>query len=357
MVSNSTLFRLKEIESTEYYPLIYIPNRVIQKINGFDNYDFNKEEINEKLKEIGKLTYLRTCPVKPNKPKEPTTYYIKQKTKRDWTFKKIIEEFLLGSVSLVGLVCILVDISIDGLIMFLLPGLGFIFYLPESYKINKHYDYTEKEQLYNQKLYEVNLEIYNKSLELYNLNFKTYEQERIELNINQTYVKEQILKKKYLSGLHCHNNPSRSKELIKKGKTENLLLEHLIKHFSKAVMINMAFETYNSAFYPDFCYHDEEYGFYIDIEIDEKFSKENGNPIHYIGSEDEIRNKFFIDKDWFVLRFAEAQVEEDPDLCCKFLEKIIHFIKNPYSPDQIINFPISKIKRWTYEEIYLDKSQ
>ena len=59
-------------------------------------------------------------------------------------------------------------------------------------------------------------------------------------------------------------------------------------------------------YYPDFAIIDEYY--FIDIEIDEPYIYDTGEPIHYIGCGDEERNEELQDLGAFVIRFTEDQI-------------------------------------------------
>ena len=83
---------------------------------------------------------------------------------------------------------------------------------------------------------------------------------------------------------------------------------------------------------PDFAYVDPENNWLsIDIEIDEPYTpRQYSNnsqliPTHYIGQDDE-RNYFFQEHDWYVIRFSERQVILYPKSCCKVIAKLIYEI-------------------------------
>ena len=49
--------------------------------------------------------------------------------------------------------------------------------------------------------------------------------------------------------------------------------------------------------------------------------------IHYIGCGNEERNKFFVQNDWFVLRFSENQIKNHLFECVDIVKALIHFIE------------------------------
>ena len=65
----------------------------------------------------------------------------------------------------------------------------------------------------------------------------------------------------------------------------------------------------------------------IDIEIDEPYDFQTKKEIHYIGCGDEERNKFFVQNDWFVLRFSENQIKNHLFECVDIVKALIHFIE------------------------------
>ena len=65
----------------------------------------------------------------------------------------------------------------------------------------------------------------------------------------------------------------------------------------------------------------------IDIEIDEPYDFQTRKEIHYIGCGNEERNKFFVQNDWFVLRFSENQIKNHLFECVDIVKALIHFIE------------------------------
>ncbi|QIR37270.1 hypothetical protein HCG51_11470 [Tolypothrix sp. PCC 7910] len=62
----------------------------------------------------------------------------------------------------------------------------------------------------------------------------------------------------------------------------------------------------------------------IDIEIDEPYVGDTKAPHHCINQgKDDIRNKFFTNSNWVVIRFSEKQVVKYPHSCCKAIAKVI----------------------------------
>ncbi|MEZ2320938.1 MAG: hypothetical protein ACBR15_18255 [Microcoleus sp.] len=81
---------------------------------------------------------------------------------------------------------------------------------------------------------------------------------------------------------------------------------------------------------PDFAYVDPENNWFsIDIEIDEPYTPRQyprNYPListHCIGQDDN-RNSFFQERDWYVIRFSERQVFLYPESCCKVIAQLIY---------------------------------
>lgn len=105
----------------------------------------------------------------------------------------------------------------------------------------------------------------------------------------------------------------------RRGSTEDKMLESLKKIGVKKLYRDISVKDY----YPDFSIIDEYY--FIDIEIDEPYIYDTNEPIHYIGSGDEERNKVFQDLGAFVIRFTEDQVRHSINICSKIVFLIQKF--------------------------------
>lgn len=105
----------------------------------------------------------------------------------------------------------------------------------------------------------------------------------------------------------------------RRGSTEDRMLESLKKIGVKKLYRDISVKDY----YPDFSIIDEYY--FVDIEIDEPYIYDTNEPIHYIGSGDEERNKDFQDLGAFVIRFTEDQVRHSINICSKIVLLIQKF--------------------------------
>ena len=101
-------------------------------------------------------------------------------------------------------------------------------------------------------------------------------------------------------------------------------------------------------YYPDVVYRDES-GLCVDLEIDEPYVWSTGEPHHYIG-QDDLRNGFFISKNWVVLRFTEEQVMRTPLACCQVLAALVfHLTGRDFAIRQHLERPVAQ-PQWDWVE-------
>ncbi|BDA76192.1 hypothetical protein CAL7716_103580 (plasmid) [Calothrix sp. PCC 7716] len=68
----------------------------------------------------------------------------------------------------------------------------------------------------------------------------------------------------------------------------------------------------------------DEVGLSIDIEIDEPYDYKSRRPTHCIDDPaDARRNQYFVENNWIVIRFSEAQIVMYPHSCCKTIAKVV----------------------------------
>jgi len=116
-----------------------------------------------------------------------------------------------------------------------------------------------------------------------------------------------------------------------KGATEDFFLTFLSNNISENIFTDLTLD-YSSvqkrfSYKPDFIIEVKELNLFIDIEIDEPYVGSNGSPIHFKKSNDNLRNNFFIDNKWIVIRFAEIQVVKYPTECCLLINTLIKCLK------------------------------
>lgn len=144
----------------------------------------------------------------------------------------------------------------------------------------------------------------------------------------------------------------------KKGESEEEFEQTLNYWFPERIFTDYSFEAPKGIipFSPDFIYQDDN-NLHIDIEIDEPYSALDGTPLHHLVIDDiyldSSRNRFFSEKKgWVVVRFAEEQIINQRNECCKVIAHIIYSLTGDEYFSKKLNaygFPKS-IKRWTYEE-------
>lgn len=146
--------------------------------------------------------------------------------------------------------------------------------------------------------------------------------------------------------------PCKGTDLIKKGVSEHYFAEAL-KRSGFEVHTNQKIPAEYMYYYPDFLVVKDN--IYIDIEIDEPYSGQDGTPIHYLEikggikkSVDSERNNYLTEKGFEVIRFSEDQVILRPQECINF---ITLFIKNINNGSKSMSCPEEfKSKKWTKEE-------
>ena len=110
-------------------------------------------------------------------------------------------------------------------------------------------------------------------------------------------------------------------------------------------------------FEPDFTLIDENNGIniFLDIEIDEPYEGLNDikerKPTHYQQS-DTNRNNAFKNRGWIVIRFAEIQVHQAPNSCCRFIADVLKSINSKYvAPENLSKYEkLTPLRQWTKEE-------
>lgn len=210
------------------------------------------------------------------------------------------------------------------------------------YTIDKYepYSFKECEELLQQKLedYEARLNTYKEQLQhdysiifnnLSNI-YKDLWREKIEPMADYTY--------------EC--NP-------KKGVFE----EKLLRYFRIRYPSYIKGDTKIGPFFPDILLDIDGIA-YIDIEIDEPYDLQTGDPIHQISGKDDLRNEFFRDCEIFVVRFAEFQICHYPNECISIVDAIVQFIKtgDPQCLSSIRD-SVPPIKRWSNAQsrmMYMD---
>lgn len=114
-----------------------------------------------------------------------------------------------------------------------------------------------------------------------------------------------------------------------------------------------------------------ESGLCIDIEVDEPYVGNTKAPHHCIDQgKDEIRNKFFTNGNWIVIRFSERQAVKYPQSCCMVIAEVVANISGDFTYlTQLQSVPtlpidpmwtIKQAKKWAiadYRQTYLPSYQ
>jgi hypothetical protein len=121
----------------------------------------------------------------------------------------------------------------------------------------------------------------------------------------------------------------------KKGYTEVIFFEYLQNSFKNDFQVyndrHIPSKNGNFVYEPDIVLISEKNGknIFIDIEIDEPYEGFSRTPTHEVGK-DSIRNNFFTNRGWVVIRFSEIQIHQDPKECCYHIAKVIAAIDTEY---------------------------
>lgn len=198
-----------------------------------------------------------------------------------------------------------------------------------------------------------------KSTEFDNIMSPYYEREKEILaykrnSSNQEWVFNKK-KEKILSILKNSTVPIYSNDNQKIGKYEVYFYNILKNKFGDKIMRNSAIDFFKSgrAYTPDIIYADIKNNIFIDIEIDEPYSFENKEPIHYFQNSvhcDEDRDKYFLENYWIVIRFSEMQIVENYSECINTIELVLKGIEEQYivNKDKLLNNRIQIHSCWNY---------
>jgi hypothetical protein len=104
---------------------------------------------------------------------------------------------------------------------------------------------------------------------------------------------------------------------------------------------------------PEMIFKHRATNLHIDIEVDEPYVAKTGQPIHYAGyTPDNTRNKYFNQKGWVVIRFAEEQVVKDPKGCCKVIADVVETLTGDKTYSRRLKNvdTVSPVEQWTKEQ-------
>lgn len=114
--------------------------------------------------------------------------------------------------------------------------------------------------------------------------------------------------------------------------------------------VSLPIKKRNYGYKPDIAIKWESRSICIDVEIDEPYDILSRKPIHYTDEDcsDYLRNAYFLEKGWYVIRIAEEQVIKDIDKVYNYVLHIIFML----SQDERFKATddIEPRKRWSQEE-------
>lgn len=141
-----------------------------------------------------------------------------------------------------------------------------------------------------------------------------------------------------------------------KGYLEDSFEEELrekINNFEIDTNCHLTIPNFNRPYEPDFLLFSKSKNLYINIEIDEPYDGYLRNPTHYKDEEhylqgkDRIRDLFFIESGWVVIRFSERQIKLEAKHCIQFINIVIDSVVTQTIPK--IGFEL-KEPLWLYKQ-------
>ena len=139
-------------------------------------------------------------------------------------------------------------------------------------------------------------------------------------------------------------------EVVKKGRLDDYFANRLM-HYGYEVVENKKIPVGNTYYYPDVLV--KIGNLYIDIEIDEPYAIDTGEPIHYLlehmGDSVDFDRDFYLSSCGFeVIRFAEESVALHPKSCVSYINEVV---KSIYDGKEVAYYNSDiEVKRWSKEE-------
>lgn len=357
---------ITSIASNNEYPHLTIPSSIDKKITKHFSLGYVSSDEGFTIGDIVKEAFRRNLisfskPItKPLEPKMPERKYpnrseqiyevISKKKRRIW-LKLIfgiflpIPFFFFGEVGLSFLIVLAFPMWILYTILSHqkyfedLSQTRFIHFSPEEIRIQQ--DKLDAEYKTKMDLYRTQYNAYTRDLSEFNKN--QYKQANlIQPHLDEIlYSLQDGFKADPDMDFENESNP-------KKGVSENIFYTCLKQKFPKYIKKDLKLHMY----YPDICMIIKN-NWCIDIEIDEPYSFDNKEPIHYKGSSDDERDIYFRNSNWFVIRFAESQIINDLDKCVDIIRCLIDFlVSQDYELLDQMQRTMQEIQseKWTYEE-------
>jgi hypothetical protein len=134
-----------------------------------------------------------------------------------------------------------------------------------------------------------------------------------------------------------------------KGYKENDLCNAILAQIPEVevqVDVHMVIPFYNKPYEPDIVLIDKALNLYIDVEIDEPYDGYYRFPRHEI-DKDEIRDLFFTESGWVVIRFTERQVHLQKKECIAYIKDVLNSIYN-FKLEETSN--CNSESQWDYQQ-------
>jgi len=140
-----------------------------------------------------------------------------------------------------------------------------------------------------------------------------------------------------------------------KGYKENdfyHLIKNQIPEIEATDNVHMVIPNFNKPYEPEIVLFDKNINLYIDIEIDEPYDGYYRYPTHCINPEeeakqDDVRDLFFTESGWIVIRFTEKQVHCQANECINHIRNVLHSI---YDRDFSAEATCEKENQWEYNQ-------
>ena len=318
--------------SQDNYPVILIPENIEKSINKEISAEEAYQYYNIKKPKLELISL----------PEEPKLYYYDMGTKVVFQ-----QDGCAGlPIFLLFVIAAIITLSVGAILPALFLCFGAIVMYSNTFTTKqKSCKKNVPQPIYDERLKEYNLnrmKVIKKNEELKNEHKKKIE----EFETFLTKSKHDVAKKQlYLKSLKPINSFSRNLENRKRGKTEFMFLNKLFEIFDGQIKIDVAPDNYK--YFPDFAFVCQRTGLHIDIEIDEPYTLREKEPIHYLDSDDNYRDEFFLSQNWCIIRFAEEQIVTQPEDC---VELILNFVTSIQNKSLISSHNVKNIPKWTYEE-------
>ena len=98
---------------------------------------------------------------------------------------------------------------------------------------------------------------------------------------------------------------------------------------------------------PAFVLADETGRWFVDVEIDAPYHGWYRVPLHHTDSKDAVRDGYFNDCGWAVVRLSEQQVRKEPGACVELIRMVVKKLQGDSSD---IHSNVTPEKRWTFKE-------